>query len=139
MNLAVIIGHLTRDPELKQNEKYTQCKFTLAVNRIKEGTDFINCIAWNKQAEAINKYLKKGSQVAIEGRIQTGSYEDKQGNKRYTTDVIVQGLTFLGSNEPIAKGKEEDIVKQETDDPWKDMGTKINTDEIVLDDKDLPF
>lgn len=133
MNLAVIIGRLTSDPELKQNEKYTQCKFTLAVNRLKEGADFISCIAWNKQAELINKYLHKGNQVAIEGRIQTGSYE-KDGVKHYTTDVIVQGLNFIGSNEPIAKGKEEDIVKQETDDPWKDFG-----EEVVLDDKDLPF
>lgn len=138
MNLVILIGHLTSDPELKQNEKFTQCKFTLAVNRLKEGADFISCIAWNKQAEAISKYLKKGSQVAIEGRIQTGNYE-KDGVKHYTTDVIVQSLNFIGSNEPVAKGKEEDIVKQETDDPWKDMGTNINTDEIVLDDKDLPF
>ena len=138
MNNVVLIGRLTSDPELKQNEKYTQCKFTLAVNRLKEGADFISCIAWNKQAELINKYLHKGNQVAIEGRIQTGSYE-KDGVKHYTTDVIVQGLNFIGSKEPIAKGKEEDIVKQETDDPWKDMGTNINTDEIVLDDKDLPF
>lgn len=138
MNNVVLIGYLTRDPELKQNEKYTQCKFTLAVNRLKEGADFISCIAWNKQAELISKYLHKGNQVAIEGRIQTGSYE-KDGVKHYTTDVIVQGLNFIGSNEPIAKGKEEDIVKQETDDPWKDMGTNINTDEIIVDDKDLPF
>lgn len=138
MNLVILIGRLTSDPELKQNEKFTQCKFTLAVNRLKEGADFISCIAWNKQAEAISKYLKKGSQVAIEGRIQTGSYDGKNG-KVYTTDVIVQNLNFIGSNEPVAKGKEEDIVKQETDDPWKDMGTNINTDEIVLDDKDLPF
>lgn len=133
MNNVVLIGYLTRDPELKQNEKYTQCKFTLAVNRLKEGADFISCIAWNKQAELINKYLHKGNQVAIEGRIQTGSYE-KDGVKHYTTDVIVQGLNFIGSNEPIAKGKEEDIVKQETEDPWKDFG-----EEVVLDDKDLPF
>lgn len=133
MNNVILIGRLTSDPELKQNEKYTQCKFTLAVNRLKEGADFISCIAWNKQAELINKYLHKGNQVAIEGRIQTGSYE-KDGVKHYTTDVIVQGLNFIGSNEPIAKGKEEDIVKQETDDPWKDFG-----EEVVLDDKDLPF
>ena len=133
MNNVVLIGRLTSDPELKQNEKYTQCKFTLAVNRLKEGADFISCIAWNKQAELINKYLHKGNQVAIEGRIQAGSYE-KDGVKHYTTDVIVQGLNFIGSNEPIAKGKEEDIVKQETDDPWKDFG-----EEVVLDDKDLPF
>lgn len=109
-------------------------KFTLAVNRLKEGADFISCIAWNKTAELVSKYLHKGSQIALEGRIQTGSYKDKQGNNKYTTDVIVENLTFIGSNEPVAKGKEEDIVKQETDDPWKDFG-----EEVVLDDKDLPF
>ena len=138
MNKTFLIGHLTSDPKLTQNEKFTKCNFTLAINRLKEGVDYIPCIAWNKQAEAINKYLKKGSQVAIEGHIQTGSYDGKNG-KVYTTDVIVENITFVGNNEPVAKGKEEDIVKQETEDPWKDMGTKINTDEIVLEDKDLPF
>ena len=125
MNIVMLIGRLTNDPELKQNEKYTQCKFTLAVNRIKEGTDFINCIAWNKQAEAISKYLKKGSQLAIEGHIQTGSYEDKQGNKRYTTDVIVQSLNFIGTKE-----KEDDIFKGKS---------SIKTDEIELSPDDYPF
>lgn len=126
MNLVVIIGRLTSDPELKQNEKYTQCKFTLAVNRIKEGTDFINCIAWNKQAELISKYLKKGSQVAIEGRIQTGSYEGKNG-KVYTTDVIVQNLNFIGTKE---KEEEDDIFKGKS---------SVKTDEIELSEEDYPF
>lgn len=124
MNNVILIGRLTSDPELKQNEKYTQCKFTLAVNRIKEGTDFINCIAWNKQAEAISKYLKKGSQVAIEGKIQTGSYEGKNG-KVYTTDVIVQSLNFIGTKE-----KEDDIFKGKS---------SIKTDEIELVEEDYPF
>lgn len=129
MNNVVIIGRLTSDPELKQNEKYTQCKFTLAVNRIKEGTDFINCIAWNKQAELINKYLHKGNQVAIEGRIQTGSYE-KDGVKHYTTDVIVQGLNFIGSNEKVVEKEEDDIFKGKS---------SIKTDEIELSSDDYPF
>ena len=124
MNIVMLIGRLTGDPELKQNEKYTQCKFTLAVNRIKEGTDFINCIAWNKQAEAINKYLKKGSQVAIEGRIQTGSYEGKNG-KVYTTDVIIQNMNFIGTKE-----KEDDIFKGKS---------SVKTDEIELTEEDYPF
>lgn len=124
MNIVMLIGRLCNDPELKQNEKYTQCKFTLAVNRIKEGTDFINCIAWNKQAEAISKYLKKGSQVAIEGRIQTGSYEGKNG-KVYTTDVIVQNLNFIGTKE-----KEDDIFKGKS---------SVKTDEIELAEEDYPF
>lgn len=124
MNIVMLIGRLTSDPELKQNEKYTQCKFTLAVNRIKEGTDFINCIAWNKQAEAISKYLKKGSQVAIEGKIQTGSYEGKNG-KVYTTDVIVQNLNFIGTKE-----KQDDIFKGKS---------SVKTDEIELSLEDYPF
>ena len=139
MNKTFLIGRLTSDPELKQNDKYRQCKFTVAVNRLKEGTDYISCIAWNKTAELINKYLHKGNQIALEGRIQTGSYEAHDGTKRYTTDVIVENITFVGNNEPVAKGKEEDIVKQETDDIWKNMGNKINVDEIILDDDSLPF
>lgn len=127
MNNVILIGRLTSDPEIKQNEKYTQCKFTLAVNRLKEGADFISCIAWNKQAELINKYLHKGNQVAIEGRIQTGSYE-KDGVKHYTTDVIVQGLNFIGSNEKVTD--EEDLFKGKS---------SIKTDEIELSPDDYPF
>lgn len=131
MNIVMLIGRLTSDPELKQNEKYTQCKFTLAVNRLKEGTDFINCIAWNKQAELINKYLKKGSQVAIEGRIQTGSYEGKNG-KVYTTDVIVQSIYFIGTY------GFESVKEKEEDDIFKGKST-IKTDEIELAEEDYPF
>lgn len=127
MNNVILIGRLTSDPELKQSEKYTQCKFTLAVNRLKEGADFISCIAWNKQAELINKYLHKGNQVAIEGRIQTGSYE-KDGVKHYTTDVIVQSLNFIGSNEKVTE--EDDIFKGKT---------SVKTDEIELSSDDYPF
>ena len=134
MNRAVIIGRLTSDPELKQNDKYTQCKFTVAVNRLKEGTDYISCIAWNKTAELITKYLHKGNQIALEGRIQTGSYEVHDGTKRYTTDVIVENITFVGNNEPVAKGKEEDIEKKDTEDIFKDFG-----EELELKDSDLPF
>ena len=129
MNNVVIIGRLTSDPELKQNEKYTQCKFTLAVNRLKEGADFISCIAWNKQAELISKYLHKGNQVAIEGRIQTGSYE-KDGVKHYTTDVIVQSLNFIGSNEKVVEKEEDDLFKGKS---------SIKTDEIELSEDDYPF
>ena len=138
MNRCVLLGRLTKEPELKQNEQYKKVEFTLAVNRQKEGADFINCIAWNEKAEAISKYLHKGNQTAVEGHINTNSYE-KDGKKIYTTNVVVDSITFIGNNEPIAKGKEEDIVKQDVDDPWKDMGNKINTDEIVLSDNDLPF
>ena len=69
MNKIFLIGRLTNDPELRANTENKITKFTLAVNRLKEGTDFINCVAWNKQAELISKYFKKGSQMALEGRI----------------------------------------------------------------------
>lgn len=131
VNKAFLIGRLTNEPELKENEKNKLVKFTVAINRIKEGADYISCIAWNRTAEMINKYYKKGSQIALEGRIQTGSYEAHDGTKRYTTDVIVEGITFIGSNE--SKPKEESTEpKNEIDDIFKDFGEEIK-------DEDLPF
>ena len=138
MNKVFLIGRFTKEPELKQNEQYKKVEFTLAVNRMKEGADFINCIAWNEKAEAISKYLHKGNQTAVEGHINTNSYE-KDGKKIYTTNVVVDNITFISNTTPIAGDKEKDIVKQDNDDPWKDMGNTINTDEIVLEDEFLPF
>lgn len=131
VNKAFLIGRLTNEPELKENEKNKLVKFTVAINRIKEGADYISCIAWNRTAEMINKYYKKGSQIALEGRIQTGSYEAHDGTKRYTTDVIVEGITFIGNNE--SKPKEESTEpKNEIDDIFKDFGEELK-------DEDLPF
>lgn len=132
MNRICLIGRLTRNPELKESESGTkQTIFTLAVNRIKEGADFINCVAWNKIAEVISKYLTKGRELGIEGRLQTNSYEDREGNKHYTTSVVVDNITFIGSKE---HSKDEDIVKQDVKDPFEEFG-----DEIELSDSDLPF
>ena len=79
MNRICLIGRLTRNPELKESESgIKQTTFNLAVNRIKEGADFINCVAWNKIAEVISKYLTKGRELGIEGRLQTNSYEDRE-------------------------------------------------------------
>lgn len=100
MNKVILIGNLTKAVEIR----YTQqglgiANFTLAVKRDngKDETDFINCIGYGKTAEAISKYLDKGSKVSIEGRIQTGSYENKEGKKVYTTDVILDKIEFLNS------------------------------------------
>lgn len=108
MNKILLIGRLVRDPELR----YTQsgiavANFNLAVNRrfAKEGeqqADFIQCVVWNKVAENVAKYLSKGSQVALEGRIQTSSYDDKDGVKRYRTEVVAENVEFLNT-----KKKEE--------------------------------
>ena len=100
MNRVCLIGRLTRNPELRESESgKKQTTFTLAVNRMKEGADFINCVAWNKTAEIIHKYLVKGRELGIEGRIQTNTYEDKEGNKRYTSSVVVDNITFIGNKE----------------------------------------
>jgi single-strand DNA-binding protein len=130
MNKVCLIGRLTRKPELRESEGgIKQTTFTLAINRIKEGVDFINCVAWNKQAEVIEKYCDKGRELGVEGRIQVNSYEDKEGNKKHSTVIVVEGLTFIGKKDDT---KEE--VKEEKKDAFEEFG-----DELELTDDDLPF
>lgn len=107
MNSVNLLGRITKDLELKGNGDVKVLSFSLAVNRSfkKEGqpsADFITCKAFGKTAEFITNYMAKGSQIAVEGRIQTGSYDNKEGNKVYTTDVIVDRCYFADS----AKKKE---------------------------------
>lgn len=101
MNIVTLVGRITRDVELHNNNTAV-AKFSVAVDRRfkKEGeptADFINCVAFGKTAEIIEKYFKKGSRIGVVGRIQTGSYTNKDGNKVYTTDVVVDGFDFLDS------------------------------------------
>ena len=99
MNKVILIGNLTKAVEIRYTAQgLGVANFTLAVKRDngKDETDFINCIGYGKTAEAISKYLDKGSKTSIEGRIQTGSYE-KDGKKIYTTDVVVDKVEFLNS------------------------------------------
>lgn len=102
MNSVVLCGRLTKDPEIKSTEKSTVARFTLAVDRrIKtEGqpeADFISCVAFGKTADFIGKYFHKGMKMILEGRIQTGSYTNKEGAKVYTTDVIAESVEFAES------------------------------------------
>ena len=102
MNKVMLIGRIVRDPEIRAAGSTTVAKYTLAVDRKykKDGeptADFINCIAFGKLADFAEKYLTKGTKVATEGRIQTGSYTNKDGNKVYTTDVIVESTEFCES------------------------------------------
>jgi len=153
MNRVVLVGRLTRDPELRTTSSgISQTRFTLAVNRRtanQDGTreaDFINCVAWRGTAEAIAKYLTKGRELAVEGRIQTGSYDAQDGTKRYTTDVVVDNFTFIGSGNGTANnynqpGNTENnnssnniATTDISEDPFKDFGN-----EVALSDDDLPF
>lgn len=103
MNLVTLMGRITKDLDLKTSQSGSSfMSFTIAINRAftKQGeekqTDFISCKAFGKTAENIAKFFSKGSLIAIEGRIQTGSYSDKEGKKVYTTDVMVSGFHFTG-------------------------------------------
>lgn len=108
MNNIVLIGRITKDPELKYtNNGKGNTRFTLAVQRNKEETDFINCVAWEKTAENIAEYFKKGSQIAVQGAIRTGSYE-KDGRTVYTTDVWVYKFDFGGNNQNVKKDNENE-------------------------------
>ncbi len=104
MNKASLIGRLTRDPELRTTSTGRNvCQFSIAVNRTftnasgEREADFINCVVWDKQAENLAKYQKKGNQIAVEGRIQTRNYDDKDGKKVYVTEVIAEEAYFADS------------------------------------------
>ena len=163
MNKVILIGRLTKDPELRTIASgNATTSFTIAVNRNftnqngEREADFINCVAWRKQAENVAKYCTKGSQVAVEGRIQTRNYDAQDGTKRYVTEVIADNVTFLssragGSQIPESSSNtssytannavpnngmaNNDIVTADLDmDPYAAMGN-----EVSLTDDDLPF
>ena len=159
MNKVILIGRLARDPEMRTTGSgIAVTRFTVAVSRPfnpqggQPQTDFIGCVAWRRQAENIAKYCTKGSQVAVEGRIQTGSYDGADGQKHYTTDIVADNVTFLGSrNASISDASNYDAASfvqpmpsyeesqnmptaDVSEDPFKDFG-----EEIALSDDDLPF
>lgn len=102
MNKVILMGRLTRDPEVRMSGDTAVARFSLAVDRRfkKDGeqtADFINCVAFGKTGEFIEKYGHKGTKFVVEGRIQTGSYTNKDGQKVYTTDVVVEQVEFAES------------------------------------------
>lgn len=104
MNSVNIIGRLTRDPELRKTSNgRSVTNFCIAVNRVNEGADFIDCVAWNQTADIAVKFLHKGSQIGVSGRIQSRTYDDKNGNSRKIVEVVIERLQFLGD----PKNKEE--------------------------------
>lgn len=99
INVAVIAGHLTKDVELSKTQKGNSvAKFTVAVNGINDNTDFINCVAWNKLADIVNMYCKKGDLVTVEGRISVRNYENQQGQKVYITEVVANNVQLPPKN-----------------------------------------
>ena len=127
MNKVVLIGRVTKDIEVrKTNSGKSFTRFTLAVNRRGKdaGANFITCVAWEKTADLLGAYVKKGNQIGICGRIETGKYEDRDGKTVFTTDVMVEEMDFLepkgstsAADEPT--DTQPDIPEINPDDlPW---------------------
>jgi hypothetical protein len=157
MNKVTLIGRLTKDPELRYtSSNIAVASFTLAVDRGytspngERQADFLNIVVWRKPAENVKKFLTKGSQVAVDGSIQTRSYDDQNGQKRYITEILANSVEFLGSkgntssqqgteksaptpydfgNEPEPKGTNIDS------NPFAEFGSSIELE----DSDDLPF
>ena len=131
MNKAIIIGRLTADPEINTtNSGVDVCRFAVAVNRPYKNAngdaqvDYLNIVVWREAAKNCAKYLAKGRQVAVVGSIQTRSYEDSNGIKRYVTEIIAEHVEFIGGN-PNAADK---------------PGSRSKADDLKeIDDDELPF
>lgn len=156
MNRVMLIGRLTAKPELRYTGTNTPyARFTLAVNRTfsnnqgQREADFINIVVWRKQAENVCNFLDKGSLVSVEGRIQTGSFDDKDGNRRYTMDVVGDSVQFLeskgsrgNSNSGAAQPSVSPYDYQDApsyndvsveNDPFAEFGDSVSIDDNFLD------
>lgn len=153
MNRVMLIGRLTAKPELRytgSNIPYS--RFSIAINRTysnnqgQKETDFINIIVWRKQAENVCNFLDKGSLVAVEGKLQTGNYTDKDGNKRYSMDVVGDSVQFLESRgQSQNRASSSDVSPYDyqgessyntmdvENDPFADFGDSVSIDDNFLD------
>ena len=143
LNCAVIMGRLTADPELRQTPSgVSVTRFTVAVDRgyVKAGeerkADFINVVAWRQTAEFVSRYFQKGSMIAVQGSIQTGSYE-KDGVKRYTVEVSADSVSFCGSKSETGTNGAPSTAAPAAAPSFSNGG--IDDFAAMADDDDLPF
>lgn len=137
MNRVVLAGRLTADPEIRKSPNGNSvCRFSLAVNRKFKNAngqyeaDYINCVAFKGTADTINAYVSKGNMLIVEGRIQTSKYTRTDGSIAYSTDIAVDGITFVGSH----KNTDNSQPKQDTQsDPFTDFGENVSIDDNFLD------
>ena len=163
INNTVLVGRLTKDVELKYSQTGTAvARFNLAVNRQfkKDGqpdADFISCVAFGKTAENLANFMRKGSQIGVTGRIQTGSYDDKDGKRVYTTDVVADNIQFLesrsetqGNNQGGYQQQRQAPPQQQYQQPPQQQQYQQQNDPFVqpqqggnyappMNDDDLPF
>ena len=142
MNKVILLGRLTKNPEIKfsQTNNVKVATFSLAVNRkyVKQGegrqADFFNIVAYSKLGDFVEKFLKQGIQVCVNGRLQTRNYEDKNGIKRYVTEVIAEEIDFADSYTNIegnTKNKKKTISE--------DLKEKDTSEDFISNGDDLPF
>ncbi len=141
VNKVILLGNLGKDPDLRYTPSgKAVATFSLATNerwtsqdgQKQENTTWHNIVAWGKQAETMKEYLAKGQQVYIEGRIANRSYEDKEGNKKYVSEVVVQQFSFIGSKGSSGNGGGETAAAESTAETAPDAGSGQSDD-------DLPF
>ena len=144
MNKILLIGRLVKDPELKYTQSGTAvASFTLAVNRRFTGqngereSDFINCVAWQKSAEFVANYFKKGQEMALEGRLQVRSYDDNNGQRKWVTEVVVEQVEFVGGKKD--GGNSANATGVSGGGGYNSQNQLGLGEEIVFDDNDLPF
>ncbi|MBX4187950.1 MAG: single-stranded DNA-binding protein [Candidatus Doudnabacteria bacterium] len=149
LNKVMIIGRLTRDPELRSTPNGAQVvSFSVATGfswtdqssgQKKEQTEFHNVVAWRKLAEIIAQYLKKGSQVYIEGRLQTRSWEGQDGKKNYRTEIVADNMIMLGSRSSSSSAPAPEASMPEQSQAPASSPSSESIPEIQIDDSDIPF
>lgn len=148
LNKVLLIGNLTRDPELRYTPQGTAvCTFGVATNRSwmteegerKEETEFHTVIAWNKLAEICAEYLTKGKQVYIDGRLSTREWEDKEGNKRRTTEIVANEVIFLGGPGRVEELSVPEDLGEEEASPEESKKKEKKSKEGKKEGEDIPF
>jgi single-strand DNA-binding protein len=164
LNRVVLVGRLTRDPDLRYTPNgVAVANFTVAVNRPfrnqqgEQEADFINCVTWRKQAENLAHYMKKGSLIGVDGRIQTRSYDNQEGKRVYVTEVLAENIQFLESRGASQQRQDTGVYAQddsyqhqqpsaqvhqpfdEMDSFGRDNPMENDAQPIDISDDDLPF
>ncbi len=140
MNKTILLGRLSKNPEIKysQTNNTKIATFSLAVNRryVKQGeerqADFFNIVVYSKLADFVEKFLKQGTQICVLGRLQTRNYEDKNGIRRYITEVIAEEISFADSFDKIRSDNTQETISE-------DLKEKDTSEGFISDGDDLPF
>lgn len=136
MNKVQLIGRLTKDPDLRYTKSnIAVASYTVAINTgygEKQQTDFINVTTWGKSGEFVSNYFKKGQAIGIVGRLRSNNYEDSNGNKRYSTEVVTEDIEFIGTKNEKQNGQDEEIEKEQS------ISSEYQSN-LILTDDDLPF